>query len=45
MRDGSAKTHPGNCDPNILYCEGPIDPEAALLCFEDLNSKTIAGSG
>ena len=43
MRDGSAKTHPKNCDPNILYCEGPIDPEASLWLFEDLNSKPIAG--
>jgi hypothetical protein len=43
MRDGSAKMGPTNCDPNILYCEGPIDPEASLLLFEDLNSKPIAG--
>ena len=43
MRDGSAKTHPGNCDPNVLYCEGPIDPEASLWLFEDFNSKPIAG--
>jgi hypothetical protein len=43
MRNGSAKTHPKNCDPNILYCEGPIDPEASFLCFEDLNAKPIAG--
>ena len=43
MRDGSAKTHPKNCDENILYCEGPIDPEASLTLFESLDSKPIAG--
>ncbi|OGV55673.1 MAG: hypothetical protein A2017_03060 [Lentisphaerae bacterium GWF2_44_16] len=43
MRDGSVKTHPKNCDENILYCEGPIDPEASLLLFEDIASKPIAG--
>jgi len=43
MRDGSAKTHPAPCDPNILYCEGPIDPEAELWLFEDFNSRPVAG--
>ena len=43
MRDGSAKTHPKNCDENILYCEGPIDPEASLTLFEGLDSKPVAG--
>jgi neutral/alkaline ceramidase-like enzyme len=43
MRDGSIKTHPKNCDENILYCEGPIDPEASLLVFEDSELKPIAG--
>lgn len=43
MRDGSAKTHPRDCDPNILYCEGPIDPEAELWLFEDLDARPIAG--
>ena len=43
MRDGSAKTHPRNCDENILHCEGPIDPEASLTLFEGLDSKPIAG--
>lgn len=43
MRDGSAKTHPRSCDENILYCEGPIDPEASLTLFEGLDSRPIAG--
>ena len=43
MRDGSAKTHPRKCDPNILYCEGPVDPEASLWLFEGLDSEPIAG--
>ncbi|MFA6715282.1 MAG: neutral/alkaline non-lysosomal ceramidase N-terminal domain-containing protein [Victivallaceae bacterium] len=43
MRDGRVKTHPANCDENILYCEGPIDPEASLLLFEDFNSRPVAG--
>ncbi len=43
MRDGSAKTHPANCDENILYCEGPIDPEASLTLFETLDAKPVAG--
>lgn len=43
MRDGSARMGPKKYDPNILYCEGPIDPEASLWLFEDMNSKPIAG--
>jgi hypothetical protein len=43
MRDGSVKTHPSTCDENILHCEGPVDPEASLILFEDLDSKPIAG--
>ncbi|MCC7204133.1 MAG: hypothetical protein IT441_03575 [Phycisphaeraceae bacterium] len=31
MRDGTAKCHPRTADPNILHCEGPIDPEVGLL--------------
>ena len=43
MRDGLVKTHPKNCDENILYCEGTVDPEAALILFEDSDSNPIAG--
>jgi hypothetical protein len=31
MRDGSVRTHPPVCDPNILYCEGPTDPEVGVV--------------
>ena len=33
MRDGMAKTHPVDCDPDILHAEGPIDPEVGVMCF------------
>jgi len=33
MRDGTAKTHPSKCDPNILFSEGPIDPEVGVALF------------
>lgn len=31
MRDGQGRCHPPRCDPNILHCEGPIDPEVAVM--------------
>ncbi len=34
MRDGTVKTHPQTCDPGILYCEGPIDPEVSVMTLE-----------
>jgi len=34
MRDGTVTTHPRTCDPDILYCEGPIDPEVSLVTLE-----------
>ncbi len=37
MRDGTAKTHPRADDPNILYVEGPKDPEVGVCLF--INSK------
>ncbi len=42
MRDGTAKTHPGSCDPNILYCEGPIDPEVGVLLLTALDGSPVA---
>ena len=43
MRNGSACTHPALCDENILHCEGPVDPEASLLLFEDSQAHPVAG--
>jgi neutral ceramidase len=42
MRDGTAQTHPGNCNPNVLNCEGPIDPEVGVMLFMAENGKTVA---
>ena len=42
MRDGTAKTHPGNCDPNILYCEGLADPEVGVLQFTRADGQPVA---
>jgi hypothetical protein len=35
MRDGTVRTHPAPCDPNILHTEGPIDPEVGVATFRD----------
>ena len=43
MRDGTAKTHPGRCNEEVLYCEGPVDPEVSLTLFEDEAGKPLAG--
>ena len=42
MRDGTTQTHPDICDPNILHCEGPTDPEVGILSFEDKHGKPFA---
>jgi hypothetical protein len=43
MRDGTGRTHPWPMgDPNILYCEGPIDPEVALLVLENAAGQAVA---
>jgi hypothetical protein len=43
MRDGTAAAEPVIGDPNILYCEGPIDPELGVVCFttEDLKIPAL----
>lgn len=43
MRDGAGKTHPKQCDENILQCEGPVDPEMSLLLFEGRAGRPLAG--
>lgn len=42
MRDGTGKTHPGNCNPDVLQTEGPIDPEVGVMLFVDDNGDRIA---
>ncbi|MEI7437327.1 MAG: hypothetical protein WCL16_11055 [bacterium] len=42
MRDGTARTHPGLCNPDVLYCEGPIDPEVGVMTFTAENGRTLA---
>lgn len=33
MRDGTARCHPGNCNPDVLHVEGPTDPEVGVVTF------------
>ncbi|MCE5237411.1 hypothetical protein LLH23_02850 [bacterium] len=42
MRDGTAKTHPGYCNEDVLHVEGPVDPEASLTLFESDEGRPIA---
>jgi len=43
MRDGTVKTHPGQCNEDVLQCEGPVDPEASLTLFRGEAGRPIAG--
>jgi len=42
MRDGNARTHPPQCSPEIVYCEGPMDPEVSLAVFENADGQAVA---
>lgn len=42
MRDGKARTHPGLNNPDILYCEGPIDPEVGVAAFMTESGNYLA---
>ena len=43
MRDGTASNQPKKNEVNdILYCEGPIDPEVGLAVFESTTSKKMS---
>ncbi len=35
MREGKVKTHPPLCSPDILYAEGPVDPEVGVALLVD----------
>ena len=42
MRDGSGRCHPPTCDPSILHCEGPTDPEVGVMTFRTAEGRTLA---
>lgn len=43
MRDGTGRCHPGAAvRDEILYCEGPIDPEVGVVCFTGESLQTVA---
>jgi len=42
MRDGTVTTQPHPGDPNILQCEGPTDPEVAVMTLVAGNEQPIA---
>ena len=42
MRDGTARTHPPCRDPNILQCEGPVDPEVGVAVLENGAGRAVA---
>ena len=42
MRDGTVRTHPRTCDPQILHVEGPIDPEVGVIAVKGGDGKMIA---
>lgn len=42
MRDGTGRTHPGLCNPDVLYCEGPTDPEVGVMTFTGGNGRVVA---
>ncbi len=42
MRDGTGRTHPPACSPDILCSEGPADPEVGVLRFTHADGKPLA---
>ena len=42
MRDGTAACNPPPADPEILYCEGPADPEVGVTTFSNADGKVKA---
>jgi hypothetical protein len=42
MRDGTVRTHPASCDPQILHAEGPADAEVGVLRFDAIAGGTVA---
>jgi hypothetical protein len=42
LRDGTALTHPGRCNPNVLHAEGPVDPEVGVLALTGADDMPVA---
>ncbi len=43
MRDGTARGHPKPHErKDILYCEGPIDPEVGVMVFQAADGRAVA---
>ena len=42
MRDGTVRTHPALCSPDILCCEGPMDPEVGVIQFIGAGGRPLA---
>ncbi len=42
MRDGSVVTHPGQCNPDVLHVEGPVDPEVGVMTLTGDDGGVIA---
>lgn len=42
MRDGTTRTHPPIGDPNILYREGPMDPELGVLYIANRDAQAVS---
>jgi hypothetical protein len=41
MKNGLTRCQPGVANPDVLYCEGPIDPQMGLVCARRLNGETL----
>jgi len=42
LRDGTARTHPPQCDPSILHVEGPTDPEVGVLALTGADGTPVS---
>ena len=40
-RDGGVITQPGVANPDVLYCEGPVDTELGVLCARDAGGAVL----
>ncbi|MBM4085253.1 MAG: hypothetical protein FJ272_10725 [Planctomycetes bacterium] len=42
LRDGTVRTHGPLCSPDVLCCEGPVDPEVGMVVFESESGEPVA---
>ena len=40
-KSGIVRTQPGVANPDVLYCEGPIDPQLGVLCARRTDGSTL----